>query len=164
MKNLLKTTLISSLLLMLNSCSASMVGPSSNLRSNPEIIRVGDLEVRLYQDRDRMSRELPSSLAWTEALKIGSRQVKVLGYYDKENKRIFSIDDTRVLLHELKHYLEPHWRHELGANYLEPIKEGMQSACVDCVPSHENNPLLTSTSVPSHGQEHALIYPDYDRR
>ena len=135
MKNLLKITLVSLLLLILNSCSASTGGPSSNLRSDPEIIRVGDLEVRLYQDRDRMSRELPSSLAWTEALRIGNRQLKILGYYDKENKRIFSIDDTRVLLHELKHYLEPHWRHELGANYPETIRQEIQSACADCVPS-----------------------------
>jgi hypothetical protein len=84
-----------------------------------------------------MSRELPASLAWTEALRIGSRQLKILGYYDKETKRIFSIDDTRVLLHELKHYLEPQWRHELGANYPEAIKEEIQSACADCVPSRE---------------------------
>ena len=163
MKNLLETTLISLLLLTLNSCSAGTVGSSSNFRSDPEIIRVGDLEVRLYQDRDRMSRELPSSLAWTEALRIGSRQVKILGYYDKENKRIFSIDDTRVLLHELKHYLEPHWRHEIGATYLQAIKEG-QSACADCVPARENNSLLTSTSAPRHLQENASIYSEYDHR
>ena len=135
MKILTKITLISLRLLVLNSCSAGMVGSSSTLSSNPEILRVGELEVRLYQDRERMSRDLPPSLALAGALRIGGKQLQILGYYDERNKRIFSVNDTRVLLHELKHYLEPHWRHEIGADYLDAFKQGVQSACVGCAPS-----------------------------
>jgi len=97
---------------------------------------VGDLEVRLYQDREKMSRDLPASLALAGALRIGGKQLQILGYYDEHNKRIFSVNDARVLLHEIKHYLDPHWRHEIGANYLDVLgQQGLQSACVDCAAS-----------------------------
>ena len=93
---------------------------------------MGDLEVRLYQDREKMSRDLPASLALAGALRIGGKQLQILGYYDEHNKRIFSVNDARVLLHEIKHYLDPHWRHAIGANYLDVLGQGIQSACVDC--------------------------------
>jgi hypothetical protein len=35
----------------------------------------------------------------------------VNGFYDPEHKRIYSIDDAKVVIHEFKHYLEPAWRH-----------------------------------------------------
>jgi len=105
---------------------------SSAPRSDPEIFRVGELEVRLYQDREKMSRDLPPSIALAGALRVGAKQFEVLGYYDEQNKRIFSVNDARVLLHEIKHYLEPHWRHEIGADYLEALRQGVQSACADC--------------------------------
>lgn len=132
MKTLPKTIFVSLLLLILNSCSTGRVGSTSTLRADPEIFRVGDLEVRLYQDREKMSRDLPPSLALAGALRIGGKQLQVLGYYDEQNKRIFSVNDARVLLHEIKHYLEPHWRHEIGADYLDAFRQGVQSACVDC--------------------------------
>jgi hypothetical protein len=129
---------ISLLLFFLNACSAGMTASSSALRSDPEIFRVGELEVRLYQDRERMSRDLPPSLALAGAMRIGTKQLQVLGYYDAPNKRIFSINDARVLLHEIKHYLEPHWRHEIGADYLEALGQGVQSACVSCTTPANN--------------------------
>lgn len=132
MKTLAKAIFINLLLLFLNSCSTGTVGSSSTLRSDPEIFRVGELEVRLYQDREKMSRDLPPSLALAGALRIGGKQLQVLGYFDEPNKRIFSVNDARVLLHEIKHYLEPHWRHEIGADYLDAFRQGIQSACVDC--------------------------------
>jgi hypothetical protein len=135
MKSLPKIIFINLLLLILNSCSTAMVGSSSSVRADPEIFRVGDLEVRLYQDRKKMSRDLPPSLALAGALRIGGKQLQILGYYDEQNKRIFSVNDARVLLHEIKHYLEPHWRHEIGADYLDAFSHGIQSACVDCAAS-----------------------------
>ena len=113
------------LALFLSSCATTTVG-------NPEIFRVGKLEVRLYNDRERMAQDLPSVLALADSLRVGNKQLKVLGYYDSQNQRVYSINDARVLLHELKHYLEPNWRHEIGANYLEALKDGFQSACLDC--------------------------------
>jgi len=135
MKTLPKTIFVSLLLLILTSCSTGMVGSSSTLRADPEIFRVGELEIRLYQDREKMTRELPPSLALAGAMRIGGKQLQILGYYDEQNKRIFSVNDARVLLHEVKHYLEPHWRHEIGANYLDALGQGIQSACVDCAAS-----------------------------
>jgi len=135
MKTLPKTIFVSLLFLILTSCSTGMVGSSSTLRADPEIFRVGELEVRLYQDREKMTRDLPPSLALPGAMRIGGKQLQILGYYDEQNKRIFSVNDARVLLHEIKHYLEPHWRHEIGANYLDALGQGIQSACVDCAAS-----------------------------
>ena len=75
---------------------------------------MGELEVRLYKDQAQLAQELPPVLAAVQALSIGGQRVQVLGYFDKQNKRIYSLDDTRVLLHELKHYFEPEWEHRVG--------------------------------------------------
>lgn len=151
MKTLSKTIFVSLLFLILTSCSTGMVSSSSTLRADPEIFRVGELEVRLYQDREKMTRDLPPSLALSGAMRIGGKQLQILGYYDEQNNRIFSVNDARVLLHEIKHYLEPHWRHEIGANYLDALGQGIQSACVDCVASTPEknsviNPILVDQS------------------
>src|SRR3972149_12237571 len=114
MKIVPKLTFVVLLLLVLNACSAGMAGSSSAMRSDVEIFRVGELEIRLYQDQDSMARELPASLALVDALRIGGKRLRVLGYYDNQNKRIYSINDARVLLHEIKHYLEPSWRPQIG--------------------------------------------------
>jgi hypothetical protein len=82
--------------------------------SAPQVFRIGELEVRLYKDQAGLAKELPPVLAAVQALSIGGQQVQVLGYFDKQNKRIHSLDDTRVLLHELKHYFEPEWEHRVG--------------------------------------------------
>ena len=102
--------------LFLGSCAAVT-------QDNPEIYRVGELEVRLYKDQGRLAQELPLLLSSVEALRIGGKQMKVLGYFDRQKKRIYSIDDPRVLLHELKHYLEPDWRHDIGCAHLTALDE-----------------------------------------
>ena len=96
------------LVLSLASCSAN----SSRVPgSDPEIFHVGELEVRLYSNRELMVRSLPPIFAALAATRVGKHQIQVSGYYDKENKRIYAIDDARTVIHELKHYLEPDWRH-----------------------------------------------------
>ena len=89
---------------------------------NPEIFQIGEVEIRLYQDRQKMVQDLPPVLSLLEALKIGGRQTRVLGYYDRQNKRIYSMNDARVLIHEFKHYLEPDWKHGIADNYLEVLR------------------------------------------
>ena len=101
--------------LFLGSCAAVT-------RDNPETYRVGDLEVRLYQDREKMVRDLPTALSLIDATRLGDTQLRILGYYDRQKRRIYSIDDARILLHELKHYLEPDWRHGIGVGRLEEIQ------------------------------------------
>ena len=161
MKIVAKLIFVALLLLVLNACSAGMAGSPSALRSDVEIFRVGELEIRLYQDQDSMARELPASLALVDALRIGGKRLRVLGYYDNQNKRIYSINDARVLLHEIKHYLEPHWRHEIGSDYLEALRQGIQSACVDCIaPAQQKNSLFAPATVLQNHQARALVDPD----
>jgi hypothetical protein len=138
MKGPAKTLFLGLALLALNACAAAPMSSPLIARSDLEVFRVGELEVRLYQDSERMSRDLPASLATVSALRIGSKQLQVLGYYDEANKRIYSINDARVLLHEIKHYLEPHWRHEIGAHYLDAFGQDAQSACIDCAAPQKN--------------------------
>ena len=147
MKTLPKTIFVSLLLLILTSCSTGMVGSSSTPRGDPAIFRVGELEVRLYQDREIMARDLPPSLALAGAMRIGGKQLQILGYYDEHNKRIFSVNDARVLLHEIRHYLEPHWRHEVGLHYLDALGQGIQSACVDCTASAQQKNSLSAPAT-----------------
>jgi hypothetical protein len=94
------------------SCSAT---PALDARSGPEVFRVGELEVRLYSNRDDLVRSLPPLFALLSATRVGTYQFQVSGYYDKENKRIYAINDARTVIHEFKHYLEPEWKHELNS-------------------------------------------------
>jgi hypothetical protein len=95
----------------LASCALSTDRHAANARREPEIFRVGEIEVRLYQDRESMVRDLPPFFALLEATRVNNQQIKVNGFYDPEHKRIYSIDDAKVVIHEFKHYLEPAWRH-----------------------------------------------------
>ncbi|HEY2988159.1 MAG TPA: hypothetical protein VGL11_10575 [Candidatus Binatia bacterium] len=121
----MKLAILTALCLALSACAAAVPG-------KPEIYRVGELEVRLYKNQESLAQQLPPVLSAVQALSIGGQQVKVLGYFDRQNKRIYSLDDTRVLLHELKHYLEPNWRHHVGCVALDehpdsPCREKPQS-------------------------------------
>ena len=118
----MKPVSLAALCLLLGSCAAAT-------SSGPEIYRIGELEVRLYKNRDTLAQELPPVLSTMEALSVGDKQIKVLGYFDKQKKRIYSIDDPRVLLHELKHYLEPDWRHDIGCAQLTTPDERGGTAC-----------------------------------
>ena len=102
--------------MIFSSCATSAaVSPS---RRGPEIFQVGEVEVRLYQDRDELVKNLPPFFALLEATKVGNLQVQVSGYFDRENKRIYAINDARTVIHEFKHYLESDWRHGIGSPLL----------------------------------------------
>ena len=118
----MKPAALAALCLLLSSCAAA---PSSG----PEIYRIGELEVRLYRNRETLAQELPLILSTVEALSVGDKLIKVLGYFDRQKKRIYSIDDPRVLLHELKHYLEPDWRHDIGCAQLTALDEQAGASC-----------------------------------
>jgi hypothetical protein len=104
-------------------------------RLDPEIFQIGEVEVRLYQDRDKMARELPPFFGLLEATRVANQQIRVRGFYDPQNKRIYSIDDARVVIHEFKHYLEPGWRHEPQTPQMEIRPPKMAQAKIDPVSS-----------------------------
>ena len=118
----MKPAVLAILCLLLSSCAT--IGVSSK----PAVYRIGEVEVRLYKDRESLAQQLPPVLSAVQALSVGGQQVKVLGYFDRQNKRIYSLDDTRVLLHELKHYMEPEWKHHVGC---VAVDEQAESACTD---------------------------------
>ena len=118
----MKPAALAALCLLLSSCAAA-------ISSGPEIYRIGELEVRLYKNRETLAQELPPILSTLEALSVGDKQIKVLGYFDRQKKRIYSVDDPRVLLHELKHYLEPDWRHDIGCAQLTAPDAQAGSSC-----------------------------------
>jgi len=90
-------------------------GPSSAILSEPssrrDIYRVGELEVLVYKDREAMVQDLPELPKLIDGLRFGSKQIKLYGYHDRPNKRIYTVDDIQTLIHEFKHYLEPEWEH-----------------------------------------------------
>ena len=81
-------------------------------QSQVEIFHVGELEVRLYSTRQAMVRDLPETLRLMDNLRVTDNVIKVFGYFNREEKVIYSIDDARVVIHEFRHYMEPEWRHE----------------------------------------------------
>lgn len=93
---------------LLNSCAAT----ASRVHSGPEIYQAGKVEIRLYQNRESMVKDIPSSISWLDSAKMGSVQVKLCGYFDREKNRIYAIDDARTVIHEIKHFLEPDWQHD----------------------------------------------------
>ena len=64
-------------------------------------------------------KDLPAFLALLEATRAGDKQIRINGYYDRQNKRIYSIDDARIVIHEFKHYLELDWRHGIETSHTE---------------------------------------------
>lgn len=127
--------------LFLGSCAAVT-------RDNPEVYRVGDLEVRLYQDQDKLARDLPVLLTLINATKIGDRQLRILGYYDKQKRRIYAIDDARIVIHEFKHYLEPDWRHGIGVGRLQGLQAQAEQDLVECgVSDLQEDPLSASLAL-----------------
>lgn len=91
---------------------ASCAATTSRTRLGPDIFRVGEIEVWLYQNRHDLVNDLPASVSWLEAVRMGSLQMKICGYFDKEKNRIYAIDDARTVIHEFKHFLEPDWQHD----------------------------------------------------
>lgn len=97
---------------LLMSCLAGCTaGAKPDFPNEPETFRVGEVEVRLYQNRERMVRHLPPLFALLEATKVGNRQIEVSGYFDPQTKTIYALNDAKTVIHEFKHYLEPNWRH-----------------------------------------------------
>jgi len=80
--------------------------------ARPDVYRLGELEVRIYRDRDEMVKDLPEVPRLVDGLRLGNQQIKLYGYHDREKKRIYSVDDIPTLIHEFKHYLEPKWDHD----------------------------------------------------
>lgn len=80
--------------------------------AEPEIQHRDGAEIRLYKNSAEMMRALPPTI---RAL-AGIAQIQ--GWYDRERKIIYSIDDPRIVEHELKHHREPAWTHPVSCTYL----------------------------------------------
>lgn len=79
----------------------------------PDIYKVGEIEIRFYQNQSDLERDIMSANLVVPA-QIGSRRLEIRSYYDPKAKRIYCLEDARLLLHEIRHYLEPEWRHPYG--------------------------------------------------
>lgn len=100
--------------LLTSSLASCTISAKPETHSELEIFRVGEVEVRLYQDRERMVRQLPPLFALLEATRVGNIQIQVSGYFDPQTKTIYAVNDAKTVIHEFKHYLEPQWRHGRG--------------------------------------------------
>lgn len=100
-----------------------------------------------------MVRSLPPIFAALAATRVGRNQIQVSGYYDKENKRIYTIDDARTVIHEFKHYLEPDWRHgleEIPADKVQQSPSDAKSSFVQVMPANSagrSDPLVEDKSA-----------------
>lgn len=69
--------------------------------------RIGELKVRLHMTFQSLYEDLPAQ-ARIDAASMGERY---FGFYSAIDKTIWSLAEAEALLHEIKHYLEPKWRH-----------------------------------------------------
>ena len=72
-------------------------------------VQVGEFTVRLYADRQRLEADIEKISIFIPALQgLG---LGFSGFYDRRTKTIYAIDDPLIILHELKHALDPGWSH-----------------------------------------------------
>lgn len=137
------TFLIISLLFFMSACSSvpprRSLGPADDIAdqsgeaSGPKIYRAGELEILVYREREAMVKDLPDLPRFVDGLRFGNQQIKIYGYHDRENKRIYSVDDLPTLIHEFKHYLEPNWEHpapqfmDINANDSTAVQSSLKS-------------------------------------
>ena len=87
--------------------SLSILLASCSLDSRVQVYETGDLTIRVYADHEQMVRDLPQTLQVTDSIKLkrGMYYITTIkGAYDPATKTIWTIDDTEILIHELKHY------------------------------------------------------------
>jgi hypothetical protein len=92
---------------MIAGCTAPSGVGARALSLGEEPYRIGELRVwiRPQPEVDLLCRISRPELA---------RSVRVLGCYLPETRTIVTVDDARVLTHELKHYFEGRW-HDVSA-------------------------------------------------
>lgn len=98
-----QTLAIVVLVLLLGGCAAN--GPS------PKQYRAGNLEIFIFPEQELLVKTIPPVFLTAEATVIDGKAVKFYGWFDRASNKIYSIDDTETLIHELRHYLEPEWKH-----------------------------------------------------
>ena len=69
--------------------------------------RVANYEVRIYRGQAEMEKEMPQ--AAFIACKLTHRVCE--GVFDRREGVIYTKDEAELILHEIKHALEPDWRH-----------------------------------------------------
>ena len=77
--------------------------------SRNRVYQIGDIEVRIFFDREELFRDMPTDVQI--AVKI--QRLGVFGWHRRIGDRstIWTLDNLDSFLHELKHYLEPEWKH-----------------------------------------------------
>lgn len=83
--------------------------------SAQEVYLVGGIEIRLYETREDLWRDLPAHVTatWAPLLKQMGDKIVFSGWTEITARRVYAIKDWCVVFHELKHALEPDWSHEL---------------------------------------------------
>ena len=93
---------------------AAMLGGCATVQPTPPIpavrtVRLGEFTVRLYTDRQRLEADIERVFIFVPALRGAG--VTTSGFYDRRTKTVYATDDPLIVLHELKHALEPGWNH-----------------------------------------------------
>lgn len=73
------------------------------------IYQIGDIEVRIFPSREELFRDMPIDVQ----IAVKVQHLGVFGWHRrvKGKSTIWTLDDVDSFVHELKHYLEPDWRH-----------------------------------------------------
>ena len=91
-----------------------MLASGCSVTIPPKVYRTGELTIRVYQSPDAMLKDMPDVFGY-----VAQAGFKAHGWYDKKTKTIYTIRSMSVLIHELRHYLEPSWQHGLTSTWPE---------------------------------------------
>ena len=92
------------LTLLCAGCSPVAIGP--------EIGHQDGAEIRIYNSRVEMLKALPPTVRALDGF------AEIRGWYERERKIIHSVNDPRIVEHELRHHTDPMWSHPVSCVYL----------------------------------------------
>ena len=108
------------LLALVSGCAVTTAQVS--VSRNVEVYKIGQFTIRIYDNPEMLMADLKRLKLplFDPELLPG---ITIVGNHDKKTLTVYSIRDVYILMHELKHLLEPDWTHAIPCGRTSCIEE-----------------------------------------